>query len=86
MGEENFKNISIKLIVDDDPIGNLEYEDIFIVWFCKTLQNAKGLFSTNRRKGMYWECTYNGDTNELYVDSYLKGHNKGWKLDDFQNK
>lgn len=86
MGEENFKNISIRAIVNDDPIGNLEDEDVYMVWFCKTLQNAKGLFSTDKRRGVYWECTYNGDKNELYVDSYLKEYNKEWKLDAFQNK
>lgn len=47
-------------------------DDIRIVWYCKTLQNQKTLVSTNRADGLYYECTYNGDKNELYLDVYTK--------------
>ena len=50
-------------------------DDIHIVWYCKTLQNWKALVSTNRVDGLYYECTYNGDKNELYVDVYTKIEN-----------
>ena len=40
-------------------------DDVFVVWYCKTLQNAKALLSTNVSDGMYYELTYNGDKNEL---------------------
>ena len=43
--------------------------------YCKTLQNWKALVSTNRVDGLYYECTYNGDKNELYVDVYTKIEN-----------
>lgn len=46
--------------------------DVFIVWFCKTLQNWKALASTYISDGMYYEITYNGDKNETYVDAYRK--------------
>ena len=39
---------------------------------CKTLQNNKALLSTNIYDGMYFECTYNGDKKELYIDAYKK--------------
>ena len=55
-------------------------DDVFVVWSCKTLQNNKALLSTNIFDGMYYECTYNGDKNELYFDAYKKGENRCIKL------
>lgn len=50
-------------------------EDVYVVWFCKALQNWKALLSTNVRDGMYYEITHNGDKNETYVDVYKKWEN-----------
>ena len=50
--------------------------EVFVVWSCKTLQNYKALISTTLPDGMYYECTYNGDKNELYLDAYKKFENK----------
>lgn len=50
--------------------------EVFIVWSCKTLQNHKALLSTTLPDGMYYECTYNGDKNEMYLDAYKKFENK----------
>ena len=50
--------------------------DVFIVWMCKTLQNSKALLSTTLFDGMYYECTYNGDKKELYLDAYKKWENR----------
>lgn len=55
-------------------------DDVFVVWSCKTLQNNKALLSTNIFDGMYYECTYNGDKNELYFDAYKKWENRCIKL------
>ena len=55
-------------------------DDVFVVWSCKTLQNNKALLSTNISDGMYYECTYNGDKNELYFDAYKKWENRRIKL------
>lgn len=54
--------------------------DVFIVWSCKTLQNNKALVSTTVSDGMYYELTYNGDKNELYLDAYKKWENVCHKL------
>ena len=48
---------------------------MFVVWFCKTLQNSKALLSTNVSDGMYYELTYNGDKKEAYLDAYKKWQN-----------
>lgn len=50
-------------------------EEMYIVWFCKTLQNWKALISTDVINGVYWEVTHNGDKNETYVDTYFKSSN-----------
>lgn len=56
-------------------------ENVFVVWSCKTLQNNKALLSTTVSDGMYYELTYNGDKNELYLDAYKKWENKCIKLE-----
>ncbi len=55
-------------------------DDVFVVWYCKTLQNAKALLSTTVSDGMYYELTYNGDKNELYFDAYKKWENKKYDV------
>lgn len=55
----------------------LMYESLNIVWFSKTLQNHKALVMSTSEyfDHIYWEVTYNGDTNEYYVDEYKKQSN-----------
>ena len=57
-----------------DDFGITE-DDVFIVWFCKTLQNWKALVSTTVSDGMYYEVTHNGDKQEAYLDAYKKWEN-----------
>ena len=63
-----------------DKIGKITEENVFIVWSCKTLQNNKAVVSTTVSDGMYYELTYNGDKNELYLDAYKKWENQAIKL------
>ena len=51
-------------------------DEVFVVWYCKTLQNHKALLSTTLFDGMYYELTYNGDKNEIYLDAYKKFENR----------
>ena len=53
----------------------LTKDDVFVVWSCKTLQNSKALLSTTISDGMYYECTYNGNKKEMYLDAYKKWEN-----------
>lgn len=50
-------------------------EDVYIVWFCKALQNWKALAGTHHSDGMYYEVTYDGDKDCAYVDAYKKWQN-----------
>ena len=67
----NYFNSRVE-ITDDFEITE---DDVFIVWFCKTMQNWKALVSTTVSDGMYYEVTYNGDKQETYLDAYKKWEN-----------
>ena len=54
------------------PDEYMELEDVFVVWFCKTLKNWKALISTTWTGAPYYEVTHNGGTGETYVDIYTK--------------
>lgn len=49
-----------------------EKGNVIQVWYCKTVQNHKGLFITDAHDKHFYECTYNGDKGEMYVDDYVK--------------
>ena len=59
-----------------DKTDNIPNYKVYIVWYCKTLQNWKALASTTLNDGMYYELTLNGDKREIYLDAYKKWENK----------
>ena len=81
LGSKEFIEQS-KRIVSDYTIAHLDKTDtvppfdVFVVWYCKSLQNHKALLSTTLTDGMYYEITYNGDKKEAYLDAYKKFENK----------
>ena len=82
MNEKDFVNLCKKTVAEyankhTDKSDNVQIteDNVFIVWMCKTLQNSKALVSTTLFDGMYYELTYNGDKQELYVDAYKKWEN-----------
>lgn len=73
MNNEAMMNRAKQLVVDyfnahvDVTDGKkLTLENVFIVWFSKTL------VSTTVSDGMYYEITHNGDKGETYLDVYKK--------------
>lgn len=50
-------------------------QELHLVWFGKELQNYKCTICDLRDNQRYYECTYNGIKNELYVDIYEKKYN-----------
>ncbi len=65
-----------------DKSDNMPCYEVYIVWYCKTLQNWKALASTTLNDGMYYELTLNGDKNEIYLDAYKKFSNEVIKLSE----
>lgn len=68
-------------------INDIDRDDVFTVWSCKTLQNSKCLMSTPVKGAYYYEFTYNGDKGEIYMDVYKKLENipldeKGEKINE----
>ena len=66
--------------LDKSDKKEITANDVYVVWNCKTLQNNKALLSTTLFDGMYYECTYNGDKQELYFDAYKKWENIKYNL------
>ena len=83
MNEKDFRELAIKAIVDyfnseadcTDKNGKITADDVFIVWECKILQNNKAMLSTTVSDGMYYEFTWDGDSNQGYLDAYKKWKN-----------
>ena len=79
----DYQKIARKIVLDYanehiDKTDNVQItlDNVFIIWFCKTLQNWKALVSTDLPDGMYYEVTFNGDKNEAYLDAYKKFENR----------
>lgn len=76
LDQERFINKAKRLVVEaqntQSPGTPLTAEDVYIVWFTKTLQNWKAMVSTDVLTGVYYEVTHNGDKQETYVDIYAK--------------
>lgn len=84
----DYQKIARKIVLDYanehiDKTDNVQItlDNVFIVWFCKTLQNWKALVSTTLPDGMYYEVTYNGNKKEAYLDAYKKFENR--EIDKF---
>lgn len=75
-GMEHFQSACKKKLVEwykKNGTVDIELDNVFVVWSCKTLQNYKALLSTTvSGDGIYAEYTYNGDEQELYEDVYRK--------------
>ena len=70
-----------------EEIGTaITIDNVYVVWYCKTLQNHKALLSTVNEDGLYFECTYNGDKEEMYLDVYEKIKNKAINSKRFNDK
>lgn len=72
MDSRKFNNLAINAVLQENQ--NIEVNDMFFVWMCKTLQNNKALIGVHHSP-CYYEVTYNGDKKELYVDEYIKNRN-----------
>lgn len=97
MGNNEFEILALGVVKDyiEEHLDKSEekpFYEVFIVWSCKTLQNNKALISSSLSDGMYYECTYNGDKKELYLDAFKKFENRcinmkeDWKIAEKEEK
>ena len=68
--------------LDKSDNKQIDLNDVYVVWLCKTLQNNKALLSTTLFDGMYYEVTYSGDKKEAYIDAYKKWENYCVKVEE----
>jgi len=65
-------------------------DDVYIVWFSKTIQNFKACASYDHPDHMYYELTFHGDRKEVYMDCYKKIDKRtipfDTSVDDYNNK
>lgn len=58
--------------VADYDLSKISKSEVYVVWFCYIVGNAKVLISTTRQDHKYYEVTYHLDKKQLHIDSYLK--------------
>ena len=75
MTDEKFIKFA-KAAIKKQYNSEMDDEKVHLVWFSKNLQNFKGLFVTDAMDSKYFEVTYNGEKNEIYLDIYEKKSNK----------
>lgn len=66
-----------KVVIDyyNEGANLITTDDVFIVWFYKTFQDWRaliGIYGSN----IYYEVTFNGTTDKIYLDIYEKRKNK----------
>ena len=80
MKHEEFMKLCARKVAEyenkrDDVNIEIDRDDVFCVWSCKTLQNSKCLMSAPHKGAKYYEFTHNGDKHEVYMDVYSKDIN-----------
>lgn len=75
------KNIKKGYYTDNNGLYCKVYDqkqeyDVYVVWQCYILGNAKWLLSTTLPDDMYYEVTYNKVKDEFYLDAYKKFENR----------
>ena len=83
--ENEFRSVAKKAVADywnaskalTKKYGEVTARKVYIVWQVKVLQNFKALLAVNfDGDSMYFEATYDGDKNVLYLDAYRKMANR----------
>lgn len=80
MKHEDFIKLCARKVAEYENNRNdinvqIDRDNVFCVWSCKTLQNSKCLMSAPHKYAKYYEFTYNGDKQEIYMDVYSKDIN-----------
>lgn len=79
MDSRRFEESAMKAVLKINP--NIVLSEMYIVWMVKVLQNNKALIGAVSTCN-YYEVTYNGDKDEIYVDEYDKISNTCLNVND----
>ena len=83
--ENEFRSAAKKAVADywnaskslSKKYGEITSKKVYVVWQVKVLQNFKALLAVNfEGDNMYFEATYDGDKNVIYLDAYRKVANR----------
>lgn len=78
LAKEKVKDYTYQEVLCKDESYS-DHFSTFVVWQVKVLQNYKALLATSINGDQhYYEATYNGDKNQLYLDVYNKEDNKNF--------
>ena len=80
------KNAIINKLEKEFNEPKMSIKELHLVWFSKTLQNFKCIIIDSRKNQRLYECTFNGDKKELYIDFYDKQKNYKFTSKDFNNE
>ncbi len=58
-----------------DYVEKIDTDQVYVIWFCKTLQNWKAIVGSIIPDGRVYEVTYDGDKRQTYIDVYEKKDN-----------
>lgn len=75
----DFLELAKEKIAEYNYMGEIEPQNVLIVWTCKTIQNMKAILTTTVSDGKIFEATYNGEADELYIDEYVKNNKQTYK-------
>lgn len=82
-GSTDFMNDALSAVYDIakdtfDPTDDVKFtqNDVYVVTYSYILGCHKAMISTNLLDGKYYEVTYNKDTHEMYIDTYVKAFQK----------
>lgn len=76
--EEAKKNVVLymnKIIIDEGE-PPVDTRSVFLVWYSKTIQNAKVILGVRGPNFLLFEITYNGNVEDMYMDVYNKVHHE----------
>lgn len=84
MDQKAFITFAKELVAAHTEAIKISPNDVYVVWYCKTLQNQKALLGTHAHDGKYFEVTYNGDKEQIYLDEYVKKSNTCYEVKDLK--
>lgn len=69
---EKAVRLAYSYMKSEDAPHSLQREDVFVIWYCKTLENWKAVISAPYPGAPLIEVTYSGKNKDTNLDIYKK--------------